>query len=97
MPAIQESEQRLRSALAAGDFLQVQQLLPTYTDQIATLLSGTLPAEEKRKSIESFHDLLSLARVMRAHISSQLSIVRRQVGHRYALPTPERHAFRFDG
>lgn len=96
MLASHPTEQQLRSALASGDFLKAQQLLPVYTQQVAMLLSRPASIEERRSAIQTFQDLLSLARVMRAHIASQLSSLRRQVAHRYQIPSPEKHAWRFD-
>lgn len=90
------SEQQLKSALAAGDFTQVQHLLPAYTDEIGALFAGRSSREERRQALEAFHNLLSLARVMRAHIGAQLSKLQRQSRYRYQTPSAEEHSWRFE-
>ncbi len=90
-------EDQLRSALAAGDFAEAQRLLPAYSEEIVTLLSAPLSRQECQQAIEAFHTLLSLARVMRAHMSAQLSTLERQSCYNYHIPSPDKHSWLFEG
>lgn len=90
-------EERLKSAIAAGDFREAQRLLPAYSDEIAALFSGgSSSRQERQQAIESFHNLLSLARVMRAHIGAQLTKLQRQSCCRYDMPSADRHSWHFE-
>ncbi len=97
MQAVIDTVERLRDALAAADFTEVQTLLPTYIDNLVTLLSTSNPVAQSQAAIEEFHNLLSLARVMRAHISSQLSAVTREVSYNSVHAVAQRHSWRFEG
>ena len=97
MQSAPETVERLRSALAAGDFAEVDTLLPTYCARLLTLVSSPTPVPHTAESIEDLHNLLSLARVMRAHISSQLSAVRRDALYNSEMFPAQEHAWRFEG
>ena len=90
------NEDQLKTALAAGDFKEAQRLLPAYSDRIAAVFSGFSSRQERQQALESFHNLLSLARVMRAHLSAQISNLQRQSCYRYDGPTAEQHAWHFE-
>ncbi len=89
-----ETEERLKNALAASDFAEAQRLVPAYGEEAVALLSTARTDQEREQVMESFHNLLSLARVTRAHVSSQLAAVNRDT--RYQVAAPATHTWRFE-
>ena len=84
----------LRAAIARGDFAKAETLIPAY-GQFAAALLGEAPTEADREQVmASFQDLLSLARVMRAHLAAKLNTTRR--ASHYILPAPAHHTIYFD-
>lgn len=96
VPVEAPSEERLRQALASGDFSAARYLLPDYSAAIAEFVSGPASKREKQQAIESFHNLLSLARVVRAHIGAQSSQLQRQSSYQSLLVASDRHTWRFE-
>lgn len=91
------AEEQLRRALAAGDFEEAQRLLPPYSKEVVTCLARPSTKQEHQQALQSFHDLLSLARIMRAHISAQLAKLQHQSCYRYHNSGSEKHSWHFDG
>jgi hypothetical protein len=91
-----QTEEQMKGALAAGDFAEAQRLLPVYSSALVTCLSTPCTREEHEQAVESFRNLLSLARVMRAHVSAQLSNLQRQSFYQHQLSSPDTHSWRFE-
>lgn len=89
-------EAQLKSAIAAGDFKQAERVFAAYDAELAALFAGPSSRQERAEALENFRNLLSLARVMRAHIGAQLTTLQRQACYRYQTPDAERHAWQFE-
>jgi sugar phosphate isomerase/epimerase len=89
-------EEHLRKALENADFNEVRRLLPDYSAEIVACLSSSKDTKERQGAIESFQDLLSLARVMRAHLSARLSDAQHQSSYLTFHPSTDKHSWRFE-
>lgn len=97
METLSEMNDRLQKSLAAGDFAEAERLLPAYVDDIVRLVSSRGPADDIAAALDQFSGLLSLARVMRAHVASELAALERQSCYRFLLPASETSAWQFTG
>lgn len=88
--------EQLKAAVAAGDFNEAQRLWVNYDQELAGLFSGPSSRREREEALENLRNLLSLARVMRAHIGAQISKLQRHACYRYLMPAPERHSWHFE-
>ena len=89
-----ELEGKMKFAIAAADFDTAQHLVLGYGNETLELLASAATTEEREAIIGSFRDVLSLARVVRAHVAAQLALTTARA--QYRTTVPERHSFQID-
>lgn len=88
------AEQLLKRALSASHFSEAYRLLPAYREEVISRLLSADSDQQRSEILGSFHNLLSLARVTRAHVATQLAAVQREACYQAQLPQP--HSWHFE-